>query len=40
MPQVKGRTHVVGLEDMPEKQQSNMIISKSGIAGTISLFMI
>jgi len=40
MPQVKGRTHVVGLQDMPEKQQSNMIISKSGIAGTISLFMI
>jgi len=25
---------------MPEKQQSNMIIRKSGIAGTISLFMI
>lgn len=40
MPQVKGRTHVVGLEDMPAKIKLNIITNKRSFAGTISLFMI
>jgi hypothetical protein len=35
MPQVKGRTHVVGLEDMPAKGPWNIIINKSLIGRTL-----
>lgn len=40
MPQVRGRTHVVGLEDIPAKGPLNMIINKSLIGRTILMILL